>query len=201
MTNIAEILKDCPKGTELYSPICGVCRLREVEITSNFTVIHCIGEKNCDISFDECGRFEYDGGECLLFPSKENRDWSIFNNTKRFKKGDFIYNGGFICIYNGITEHGSIEFFACIPWYWNGRDASAEYMGTYDVCPTGKSEIGVGFINAETRLATEDEKNLLLSAIEYEGYVWDSEKLELRKKEIDFKPFDNVLVRDDTDDI
>ena len=25
--NIAELLKDCPKGMELYSPLCGECKL------------------------------------------------------------------------------------------------------------------------------------------------------------------------------
>ena len=31
MINIAEILKDCPKGTKLYSPLCGECQLYSVE--------------------------------------------------------------------------------------------------------------------------------------------------------------------------
>lgn len=196
MTNIAEILKDCPKGTKLYSPICGDCRLREIEITSNFTVIHCIVEENCDIRFDEYGRFYLDGDECLLFPSKENRDWNTFNKTL-FKKGDFITNRNFICIYNGINKNGAIQFFAFIPWNWDKNTSTEEC----DVHPTEKPKIGLGYINNETRFATEEEKNLLLSAIEYIGYVWDAEKLELRKKETEFKPFDNVLVRDEIDDV
>lgn len=194
MTNIAEILKHCPKGTTLYSPICGDCKLREIEITFCFTEIHCIAEKNCDISFDEYGRFEYDGGECLLFPSKENRDWSTFNDTKRFKKGDFIHHRDWTCIYYGVDNNGAIQFFAFIPCDWD-ENTSAEM---YDVSPTEKPKIGIGYINSWTRLATEAEKNLLLSAIAYKGYVWDAEKFELRTK---FKPFDNVLVRECIDDI
>lgn len=30
MINIAEILKNCPKETKLYSPICGDCRLIKI---------------------------------------------------------------------------------------------------------------------------------------------------------------------------
>lgn len=195
MENIAEILKDCPKGTKLYSPICGDCRLREIEITPYFTEIHCIVEENCDISFDEYGRFEfeYDGCECLLFPSKENRDWSTFNYTKRFKKGDFIHQRGWTCIYYGVNDYGAIQCFAFIPWDWNRNTSTVRY----DVRPTEKPKVGIGYINKETRLATEDEKTLLLTAIEYYGFEWDAEKLELRKKEPEFKPFDKVLVRDD----
>lgn len=194
MTNIAEILKDCPKGTKLYSPICGECELDCIVSYHyhNEYEIRCIAEKNCNINFDEYGRFEYDEGECLLFPSKENRNWSTFNNTNRFKKGDFITNIGFICIYNGINKNGAIQYFAFIPWDWD-RNTSVE---RYYIEPTEKYKIGVGYIDNKTRLATEFEKNLLLSAIEYKGYVWDAEKLELRKKEPEFKPFDNVLVRD-----
>ena len=30
------------------------------------------------------------GGECLIFPSKENRDWSTFKKPCQFKKGELI---------------------------------------------------------------------------------------------------------------
>ena len=30
MINKADILKDCPKGTKLYSPICGNCKLLKI---------------------------------------------------------------------------------------------------------------------------------------------------------------------------
>lgn len=193
MTDIAEILKECPKGTKLYSPICGECYLYcvgdlEIRVNDNSDVIY---------RFFEDGR-QHLSGECLLFPSKENRDWSTFNNTKRFKKGDFINNRDFICIYNGINKYGAIQFFAFIPWNWD-RNTSTEM---YYVSPAEKPKIGIGYINNETRLATEDEKTLLLSAIGYKGYVWDAEKFELRKKEPEFKVkepefkvFDRVLVR------
>ena len=186
MTNISEILKDCPKGTKLYCTLIGDCefsKLDERGILIKYSDIY--------IRLTPEGKY-LDSGELVLFPSKENRDWSIFNYANRFKKGDFIYKSGFICIYYGIDENKAVQFFAFIPNDWH-FGMNKVY---YDVIPTEKPKIGIGYINNETRLATEAEKNLLLSAIEYKGYVWDAEKLELRKKELKLKMFDKVLVRD-----
>ena len=212
LIDIAEILKSYPKGTKLYSPICGECELDcvcygdeiitvfyKVRIKSNYTPSELYDEldRNYILCFDKYGRYKTTdrsdtNGEVMLFPSKNCRDWDAMKVTQRFKKGDFIYQSGFICIYNGDDKHGAIQFFALIPWDWDENTSTEKY----DVRPTEKPKIGIGYINNETRLATEDEKTLLLTAIEYNGYVWDAEKLELRKKEPEFKPFDKVLVRD-----
>lgn len=184
--DISEILKKCPSGTKMYSPICGECYLYWVVDEVMVNGVKVDGEI---VVYDNNGskyRFYKDGtqhpmGECLLFPSKEDRDWCTFNK-KRFKKGDFIHHRDFICIYSGTNKNGAIQCFAFIPWDWDKNTSK----GRYDVCPTEKPKIGVGYINNETRFATDNEKNLLLSAIEYNGYEWDSEKLELRKKEPEF---------------
>lgn len=76
--NIAEILKNAPKGTKLYSPICGECELDCVSIGLDYPIS--VKTKYTDHSFGKNGlfvNFEKDG-ECLLFPSKENRDWNTF---------------------------------------------------------------------------------------------------------------------------
>lgn len=86
--NIAAILKDKPQGTKLYSSACGKCKLEEVD------------DKSFKISFynskfgfmnggegylDKNGKL-YDDGECVVFPSKEMRDWEKFS----WKKGDVL---------------------------------------------------------------------------------------------------------------
>ena len=80
--DIYEILKGVPVGTKLYTPMCG-----EVAFTYLATskgVIRTEG-KNGDLHcFDKNGRWT-EGGEVLLFPSNEMRDWSKF-----FKKGDVL---------------------------------------------------------------------------------------------------------------
>lgn len=50
----------------------------------------------------------------------------------------------------------------------------------------------------ELRLATEEEKKQLFSALEKEGKAWDAEKKQIvdLKPKVELKPFDKVLVRD-----
>ena len=87
--NVAEILKDCPIGTKLYSPLCGECEIDHVKIRvpdkdSIIRIKYLINE-----GIQNYIAFYYDGtylnlekGECLLFPSKENRDWNTFKADK-----------------------------------------------------------------------------------------------------------------------
>lgn len=81
--NLCEILKDCPKGTKLYSPIIGECKLDH--ITSNLVFVEYVNNlgDNLTRSFFKDGRVSmvyY--GECILFPAKDNHDWSTFKPKK-----------------------------------------------------------------------------------------------------------------------
>ena len=83
--NLVEILKDCPKGTKLYSTIYGDVELVEVRINDNAYPIEIkIGEGSdmiCDTTND--GRLlEEFPGECILFPNRDQRDWSKFKPKK-----------------------------------------------------------------------------------------------------------------------
>lgn len=77
MKNIAEILKNCPKGTKLYSSIFGEVELDEV--TDSIFVRHALNKTL--IAFYTDGKY-HSNGECILFPSKENRDWNKFKAFK-----------------------------------------------------------------------------------------------------------------------
>ena len=89
--NIAEILKDCPKGTKLYSPLCGECELNRIHNELKKIIVST--SDGTTLSFYNDGKyFQGNNGECLLFPSKENRDWSKFQRPfePKFKVGDKI---------------------------------------------------------------------------------------------------------------
>ena len=87
--NLVEILKDCPKGTKLYTTVYG-----EVE----FYGIENENGKEYPVKFVKSDGYRgsataqglvhacYDG-ECILFPSKEQRDWDLFTvpNCKKDK--------------------------------------------------------------------------------------------------------------------
>ena len=82
--NLVEILKDCPKGTKLYSTSYGDVEF--IRVNQNDDVYYPIEIKLSDDSINSVttdGRLcEYYNGECVLFPSKEQRDWSKFKPSK-----------------------------------------------------------------------------------------------------------------------
>ena len=86
--DLTKILKDVPKGSKLWSPICGNCELFDVNTAYNVFPIVCIGvDDGLEWHFKADGSFtENTGVECLLFPSKENRDWSTFKVPKKPKE-------------------------------------------------------------------------------------------------------------------
>lgn len=83
--NIAEILKNKQKGISLYSSVFGDCIYR-----GNYD--NCIDVVTDDhYYFNEKGHYITNGvksenGECLLFPSKNMRDWKKFT----WKRGDVL---------------------------------------------------------------------------------------------------------------
>lgn len=82
--NIAEILRDCPKGTKLYSPLFGELELSFVEGEH----ISCITKKRTCGLFTSDGKYfgGYSEAECMLFPSRDQRDWSKFRVTDQKPK-------------------------------------------------------------------------------------------------------------------
>ena len=80
--NLVEILKDCPEGTKLYSPIYGDVELVKVHNNGDHPIEVRLSNNTHDY-FAKDGRIyaDYDG-ECMLFPSREERDWSKFKPKK-----------------------------------------------------------------------------------------------------------------------
>lgn len=83
--DIYEILKGMPDGTPLYTPMCGNVEFTSVAADKEKMEAIWTEDKNGEYSFDKHGKW-MKGGEALLFPSKEMRDWSKF----AWKKGDVL---------------------------------------------------------------------------------------------------------------
>lgn len=91
--DLTKILKDVPSGTKLYSPVCGECELVEIDGENTHPIICRTKSDSGDIgceAFTAEGKFycDYKNGECVLFPSKYNRDWATFkvpNTHKHFE--------------------------------------------------------------------------------------------------------------------
>lgn len=89
--NIAEILKDCPEGTKLYSLVCGELELVCVTDEEEYPIICRVTEDGRYDSFTSDGRefFDYPDAKCVLFPSKDQHDWSKFGVSGKKIKYQF----------------------------------------------------------------------------------------------------------------
>lgn len=181
--NIAEILKDYPKGTKLYSPLFGDVTLEEVDSTWAATV-KIRYKPNSFTNFFKTGLYyNYEGAECLLFPSSEMRDW-----TKFFKRGDVVikHGGGMAAVFDGWANDTYTEFNTTVNLYCDNN------TGEEEVCDT-----------LLFRKATDKERKQFIEKAErilkgkYNPETLQIEPVKPVKVEYSFKPFDKVLVRDD----
>lgn len=104
--DIAEILKDKPANTKLYSPLFGEVYFSHVG-GDNIAVEHHGG---ISLFFSSGRFFDIDESEPLLFPSKEMRNWSKF----AWKKGDVLYSAGLkeYCVFNKFISDGYLMFIS-----------------------------------------------------------------------------------------
>ena len=157
--DLTKILKDCPEDTKFYCSICGEVTIK---IKTNYThPIHvyqkAIYAENpiliCRLSI--FGKYNKDlDGECVLFPSKEQRDWSKFS-APWYKKERFDPNTlqpfdkvlvrdtdcqnwtcgffSYINIFNNIHKYNVGELFYkyCIPY----NDDTKHLIGTTNEAP------------------------------------------------------------------
>ena len=153
--DLTKILKDCPKGCKFWSPIFG-----EVEFERNYE-----NKDFFNVSLVEDGTewsFVYDATiflgniksrEIMLYPSKEQRDWSKFtapwykkdkfdpSTLKPFDKvlvqisRDDIWSVDFFSYYNDEYKKcictGLVHYFYCIPY----NDETKDLVGTCNEAP------------------------------------------------------------------
>lgn len=99
VTNIAEILKDRPKGTRLYSTELGILRLIEVIFYGSDERIFLKTEDGKIITYLADGK-RSPKEEVTLYPSEKIRDWKIFT----WKKGDILKCGSAYIVFNGFKN-------------------------------------------------------------------------------------------------
>lgn len=95
--DLTKILKDCPEGFKLYSPLFGEVVFEGISDSEVFPITT-TNSRNIPCAFTKEGFYNdaYTDAECLLFPSKDQRDWSKFtapwykNPEPKFKVGDWL---------------------------------------------------------------------------------------------------------------
>ena len=154
--NLVEILNYCPNGTKLYSSVFGEVELDHIDTScSNYPIIIRLKGVEGHESLTSEGKMfvDYDG-ECVLFPSRENRDWSKFKPKKNrfdpktlnaFDKGlvrltkDSVWNATFFSHYDKEVNWVCYPFVTtscksydkCIPY----NEDTKHLLGTSDEAP------------------------------------------------------------------
>lgn len=127
MLNLVEILKDVPLGTELYCTVFGKVRLIQVNIDpesiypiligrdKNSVLVHLTKEGKWNDSYP---------GECILFPSENNRDWSTFKlQSQTFEPFQKVLvrdtgNATWLPEFFGFYDNNNVFPFRCISGYY-----------------------------------------------------------------------------------
>ena len=149
--NLVEILKDCPEGTKLYSPLYGDVELVKVHHHDENLPIEIKLSNNTFDCFSKDGRiFTEFNGECILFPSRKQRDWNKFElkkpkfNPKTLQPYDkvlakFIEEDNWRCTFFSHIRRNTVYKYAtmdcasryCIPY----NDDTKHLVGTNDEAP------------------------------------------------------------------
>lgn len=159
--NLCEILKDCPTGTKFWSSVWGDVYFNGIkEGMVCITVL--FAQETEEFLILKNGKFyDIEDAECIIFPSKDQRDWSKFKvpieeskvsvkrfNPKEFKPFDKVLirdRGNFKWLpsfFEKIVQEPSGEISVveliirsrwemCIPY----NDETKSLTGTTDDCP------------------------------------------------------------------
>lgn len=134
--NLVEILKDVPEGTWLYSTIIGECMLLKIQY-GEYYPIKMQSSNGGAFTFTKNGHcYSDEAGECVLFPSKENREWSTFKIEKEkesIKVGDYLRQKGTGDLYKvtDIDEKGNKLCYLKKLTY-NGTTEERQLTGYYE---------------------------------------------------------------------
>lgn len=174
--NIAEILKYCPKGTKLYSTVFGEVEFSKIN-PDDIIVIN-VKDNGSRVFLRNGSYYKY--GECVLFPSKDMRDWSKFRLP--VKRGDIMMmpDGSFPFITNGtITKSGGLEYVCGV----------LSISGNFRINSTRDTLWAEEFYIP----ASEEAKKELFDKMVEAGYKWNTDTLELETIEPMFKEGDVVI--------
>ena len=153
--DLTKILKNCPKGWKLYSPLCGEVKFDSITENSEFPIT--VLNETMGIYLTREGTYctGIEEAECILFPSKDQRDWSKFTapwynkekfDPKTLKPFDKVLvrdsdNESWCCdLFSHIREEnigykyvasGFFLYRCCIPY----NDETKHLVGTSEEAP------------------------------------------------------------------
>lgn len=184
--NITTILKNKPKGTKLYSTVHGKCTFEA--ITDEIFKINFCTSKFGLTQSGECTLIKfgnmYDGGECIIFPSKEMRDWSKF----QWEKGDILISndGGTEVIFDKWYDDTYTSFYC--KHYLNSEDKNKIVYYEEFLCTTERYSLEDKDI-AQTYINTIEKH--LGGKLNFETLVVEKHQPEFKDGDIAFADYGN----------
>lgn len=173
--DIAEILKDKPANTKLYSPLFGEVYFSHVG-GGNIAVEHHGG---ISLFFSSGRFFDYDESEPLLFPSKEMRDWRKF----AWKKGDVL-----------VSNDGKLE----VIFEKFGSDTYQSFIGKHHLDSLDENlyyQDGGAYPTASFNIETEDAAQTYIKTIEEKlDGILNLESLKIENAHPEYKDGDIVYM-------
>ena len=145
--NLVEILKGCPSGVKLYSPLYGDITFDNIYLNLKYPI------RTKEACFTSDGRYISDfNGECMLFPAKDQRDWGKFErfwDKPKVEKFDVNTLQPFdkVLVRNYNNRIWEPDFFGYIKgdWVWSLQTAynqcipyneeTKHLLGTANDCP------------------------------------------------------------------
>ena len=179
--NIAEILKNKPKGTKLYADAFGELSIEDIYAEGKDELGITLSSKDGDeLIFYNDGRYNTQG-ESILVPSKEMRDWSKF----AWKEGDVLVNkdGDAHVIFEGFDDD-TYETFNGNNYLWKNEGITMCFGEYEDELPT-----------SDFSKANKEDAQKYIHQIEKRlGYKLNLETLEIEKHP-EFKDWDFITIK------
>lgn len=172
MLDLVNILKHCPEDTELYSPALGTCKLIDTSAMFNdddYPITVQASDKEY-YSFTKHGRlYNIEEGKCLLFPSKDQRDWNKFRLP--CKRGDVMRTDSSVFIVCNFDKDLYPRVYCSVSF--------AGHLQINEDPETSDPYTPDFYYPADTEAI-----EYLVEALDKAGYMWNSETLSIERSNI-----------------
>ena len=154
--DLTKILDGCPMWTKFYSTIHDEISFKRIELSKDYPIVFDSDAIGGEVILTEKGMALRGVGECIVFPSKDQRDWSKFvrfwdkPKTEKFDPKtlqpfdrilarDYGNDTWTACLYSHHATELDDGWFVCDNTYWHYiipyNDETKHLVGTKDDCP------------------------------------------------------------------
>lgn len=168
----------------------------------NEGITMCFGEYEDELPTSDFSKANKEDAQKYIRQIEKRLGYKLNFETLEIEKSEF--KDGDIVFMKGIKGRYYANCIFILRSEYKDGDERAFYYAFYNTDDKFTiAEYGNTRVHYSLRLATDSEKQQLFDGLAKEGKAWDAEKKQIVdiKKELQFKPFEKVLVRDSYDDM